>query len=83
MARVLLAKPKYVILDESTSALDLVNEEKLYEALAAAGITLVSICHRFSILKYHQQVLELGGDGEWQVIPSQEYHPESHVASES
>ncbi len=77
MARVLLVKPKYVILDESTSALDLANEEKLYEALSAAGTTLISICHRTSILRFHQQVLELDGEGEWQVYASREYRFES------
>ncbi|MBC7817054.1 MAG: ATP-binding cassette domain-containing protein, partial [Planctomycetaceae bacterium] len=73
IARVFLAKPKYVILDEATSALDLENEEKLYRKLRALHMTLVSVCHRPSILKYHQQVLELAGDGEWRVYPSDEY----------
>ena len=73
MARVLLAKPEYVILDEATSALDRVNEENLYETLQAASMTLVSIGHRISILKYHDQVLELNGNGEWEVVSSEEY----------
>lgn len=73
IARVFLAKPKYVILDEATSALDLENEEKLYRKLRALHMTLVSVCHRPSILKYHQQVLELAGDGKWRVYPSEEY----------
>ena len=73
IARVLLAKPKYVILDEATSALDLENEEKLYCKLRAQRMTLVSVCHRPSILKFHQQVLELADSGEWQVYASKEY----------
>jgi putative ATP-binding cassette transporter len=73
IARVLLVKPRYVILDEATSALDLPNEETLYQKLRDCSMTLVSICHRPSILQYHEQVLELQGEGEWHVYPSNEY----------
>ena len=62
-ARVLLAKPRYVILDEATSALDTKNEEALYQQLLDTGATLVSVSHRLNILKFHKQVLDLGGDG--------------------
>ncbi len=73
MARVLLAKPQYVILDEATSALDLHNEEKLYDKLRQQSMTLISVCHRPSILKYHEQVLELLGEGEWRVHDSEDF----------
>ncbi|MBI3862349.1 MAG: ABC transporter ATP-binding protein/permease [Planctomycetia bacterium] len=73
IARVLLTKPQYVILDEATSALDLENEEKMYRKLHSNSMTLVSVCHRPSILKYHEQVLELSGKGKWKVYPSKEY----------
>lgn len=72
-ARVLLTKPRYVILDEATSALDAANEESLYRQLAAMQTTLVSVAHRASILKYHKQVLELCGEGEWQLHPAEGY----------
>ena len=66
-ARVLLAKPRFVILDEATSALDSKNEEMLYQKLLDSGATLISVSHRLNILKYHIHVLELGGDGSWQI----------------
>lgn len=72
-ARVLLIGPRYAILDEATSALDIANEESLYEQLAATSTTLVSVGHRPSILKYHQQVLELSGDGEWKLYAADDY----------
>ncbi|UCV24565.1 ABC transporter ATP-binding protein/permease [Ferribacterium limneticum] len=72
-ARVLLIGPRYAILDEATSALDIANEESLYRLLAATSTTLVSVGHRPSILKYHQQVLELSGDGEWKLYAAHEY----------
>ncbi len=72
-ARVLLTHPRYAILDEATSALDAANEESLYRQLAATQTTLVSVAHRASILKYHRQVLELCGEGEWQLHPAEGY----------
>ena len=39
MRRVLLTKPKLVLMDESTSALDTDNEAFLFKALQEAGIT--------------------------------------------
>jgi putative ATP-binding cassette transporter len=72
-ARVLLTRPRYVMLDEATSALDAANEESLYRQLAATQTTLVSVAHRASVLKYHRQVLELCGEGEWQLHPAEGY----------
>jgi putative ATP-binding cassette transporter len=72
-ARVLLIGPRYAILDEATSALDIANEESLYEQLATTSTTLVSVGHRPSILKYHQQVLELSGDGNWKLYAAVDY----------
>jgi vitamin B12/bleomycin/antimicrobial peptide transport system ATP-binding/permease protein len=66
-ARLLLAEPEYAILDEATSALDLQNEANLYQQLAQSSITVVSVGHRPSLVKYHQQVLRLKKDS-WQVI---------------
>ncbi len=72
-ARVLLTRPRYAMLDEATSALDVANQESLYKQLAATETTLVSVSHRPAILKYHRQVLELCGDGEWQLHPAEGY----------
>lgn len=72
-ARVLLNRPRYVMLDEATSALDAENEENLYRLLAGTSTTLISISHRQTVLKYHTQVLELGGNGQWQLYPASGY----------
>ena len=75
-ARVLLAKPQYVILDEATSALDTENEASLYQQLQASGATLISVSHRLNIVKYHEHVLELNADGSWRVTPANDFNPE-------
>jgi putative ATP-binding cassette transporter len=72
-ARALLAKPRYLLLDESTSALDAANEAKLYGQLAGLSITPVSVSHHASLLCHHHQVLELPGDGSWALHAAQGY----------
>ncbi|OMO63630.1 ABC transporter-like protein [Corchorus olitorius] len=58
-ARLLLSKPKLVLLDESTSALDEANEAHLYEKINEAGITYISIGHRRTLYAYHSRVLQI------------------------
>lgn len=64
-ARALIAKPRYMLLDESTSALDAKNEEQLYCQLAALSITPISVSHHPNISKHHRKILELQGEGSW------------------
>ena len=65
LARVLLQRPPYVILDEATSAVTLEQEQTLYKQLQAAGITAVSVGHRESLRPYHAQILTLRPDCTW------------------
>jgi putative ATP-binding cassette transporter len=64
-ARILVTRPHFVILDESTSALDLINEKNLYQQLKETKTTFISVGHRESIFDYHQWVLELSPDSGW------------------
>lgn len=59
-ARVLLAKVKFVLLDESTSALDIPTERAVCQLLQDAGAGYVSVGHRSSLLPFNDSVLELG-----------------------
>lgn len=72
-ARLLIAKPKYAILDEATSALDSKNEELLYQLLQEANITYISVGHRISLVKYHQQILKLKSDKSWELHSHQQF----------
>ena len=53
IARMILADPKVVIFDESTSALDVHTEVKLFEALQGvlSKKTVITIAHRLSTIK--------------------------------
>lgn len=73
IARVLLTQPKYAVLDEATSALDVENEERLYLRLTASPCTLISVAHRPALLKHHEHVLEVVGDGSWLLHQAKNY----------
>lgn len=61
IARVLLKRPRIVILDEATAHLDSENERLVHAALTAAlqGRTSVVIAHRLSTVKAAEQILVL------------------------
>jgi ATP-binding cassette subfamily B protein len=59
--RALLADPRIVILDEATSSIDALTEERLQKALAVLlhGRTSFSVAHRLSTIRDANQVLVL------------------------
>ncbi|QKJ65434.1 ABC transporter ATP-binding protein/permease [Deefgea piscis] len=67
LLRVLLLKPDFLLMDESSSALDAAGEAKLYAAVAECmkqGV-MVSVGHRSGLIEYHRQVLDCHGQGQW------------------
>lgn len=63
IARMILANPKVVILDESTSALDTATECALHQAMDSflRGRTTIIIAHRLSAVKQADKVLVFDG----------------------
>lgn len=59
--RVFIHKPDYVFLDESTSALDLGNEKKMYELLKEKlpHCCVISVGHRPSLSDYHEKEIDM------------------------
>ena len=75
-ARIFLNTPKYVVLDESTSALDVRTEKHLYDSLVSGGVGYVSVGHRLPVIRYHEKVLVLDGNGShWNLKSVSEYDP--------
>lgn len=70
-ARVLLTKPQAVFLDEATSALDEGLEFALYQVLRTAlpDCVVVSVSHRPTVEQHHDHLLELLGEGRWELRP--------------
>jgi ABC-type uncharacterized transport system fused permease/ATPase subunit len=67
IARLLYHKPQIAILDEATSFIDTFTEKKLYEQILQAGIRLISVGHRESLLEFHNTLLTVERDGQWEI----------------
>ena len=59
IARALVQNPAILILDEASSALDAITEQRLNEALRRRGCTQIGIAHRLSAMRDADQILVL------------------------
>lgn len=64
--RLFLTEAKWVLLDESTSALDEASEEKMYQLLYEyfPEACIMTIGHRQSLLPYHHERIHFNEDGQ-------------------
>ena len=58
MTRLYYHKPSFAILDECTSAVSVEVEDKMYLNAKLLGITLITVSHRVSLLKFHDYILK-------------------------
>ncbi|GLS05911.1 ABC transporter ATP-binding protein [Chitiniphilus shinanonensis] len=67
IARALLHRPAFLVLDEATSAIDEDTEQLLYGALLAAlpDSIMISVGHRSSLKVFHNRFLDCEGEGRW------------------
>jgi ABC-type uncharacterized transport system fused permease/ATPase subunit len=74
--RLLFHSPAVAIMDEATSALDLTIQTRCMEACKSAGMVLISVAHRPSVLGFHEKILRLSpgsiadGPASWQLEDS-------------
>ncbi|GAB92162.1 ABC transporter ATP-binding protein/permease [Gordonia rhizosphera] len=70
-ARILLTRPEVVFMDEATSAVDEGLEYSLYSLIRTElpGTILVSVSHRSTTDQHHTEVLEITGEGDWNLRP--------------
>lgn len=64
-ARLLLIRPRIVFLDEATTAMDRLVEQQLYSLLPGCVERYVSTGSPGDLGEFHENVLELKGDGTW------------------
>ena len=73
-ARLLLNSPQFAVLDEATSALDIETEKHLYQLLIERELSLISVGHRPTLKEFHNNVLELNGEGKWKLLSMNNYN---------
>jgi ABC-type uncharacterized transport system fused permease/ATPase subunit len=67
IVRALYDNPAFCIMDEATTAMLSDIEESIFKLLIERGITIISIVHKESLLRYHKKELRLLGNGEWKL----------------
>lgn len=70
-ARVLVQTPDFIFLDEATAALDMDNENRLYDLLARrlSEAAVISVGHRPSLRRFHRRELRFLPGGAWELAP--------------
>jgi ABC-type multidrug transport system fused ATPase/permease subunit len=61
IARTLINNPEIIILDESTSALDIATESKIIEEISRLNKTTIIVSHRDTTLKYCNKIFFIKG----------------------
>ena len=71
--RAVLSQPQWLVLDEATSAVDEETEANLYEWVRRAlpNAAIISVGHRSVLEGFHDQVLQLSGEGRHCLRPAQ------------
>jgi ATP-binding cassette subfamily B protein len=59
-ARALVHRPELIVLDDLSSAVDVETELRLWENLAAAGLTVIAVSHRAVAFERADQIIRLG-----------------------
>ncbi|KAG5495770.1 hypothetical protein JIQ42_02630 [Leishmania sp. Namibia] len=71
MARLFFHRPRFAILDECSSLVDLDVERQMYDRCVDLGITVITIAHRRSVWQYHNWILYFDGSGGYMFSPLQ------------
>lgn len=59
LTRALELEPTFLLLDEFTSALDALTEDKVFEAIRRLGVVIVVVAHRLSTIRDADQIIVL------------------------
>jgi ATP-binding cassette, subfamily D (ALD), peroxisomal long-chain fatty acid import protein len=82
LTRVFFHKPKYAILDECNSTLDLGAEASIFKQLTSlVGTGIVTISHRHTLFKYHSKFLTYDGCGGYTYHDTSDDSALSHMDS--
>ncbi len=76
-ARLLYHSPKFAIMDESTSALDVELEARCMRLCLENRITCISVGHRPTLRRFHARILSIDATGTAQVVSSPDWAGEA------
>jgi putative ATP-binding cassette transporter len=79
-ARVLLGRPHFVFLDRTGAVLGQEQIATIYRLLREASISYLSIGDVHRLEAYHDRVLDIRGEGHWQVTPAGGTRPDDGQA---
>jgi putative ATP-binding cassette transporter len=69
-ARYLIRKPKFVFLDESTTAVDTSTEKVLYTLIKENSIAWMSVGYKGNISEFHSRVLNIKNQNSYEILKS-------------
>jgi ABC-type uncharacterized transport system fused permease/ATPase subunit len=67
LARVLLHQPRFLLMDEATSAIPTVLERKIYERIQSMQISMISISHNPDLRVFHTNSLDIDEKGRYKI----------------
>lgn len=67
VARIYYHKPKFAVLDESTSEVNPETENQLYIHAKNCGVTLVTVSQRDSLKQHHDYIFRIEENKEWSI----------------
>jgi vitamin B12/bleomycin/antimicrobial peptide transport system ATP-binding/permease protein len=82
-ARVLIVRPRFLFLDEASSSLNAGLRETLYAELQRLGVRYISTGPRSQLDGFHTRLLQLDGEGGYQLLELQPLPPSSEAAARS
>jgi putative ATP-binding cassette transporter len=65
LARLILANPKYIFLDEATTAIEELSERRIYERILSDAKLLISVGYRSTLAQFHDALLEIRSKSKW------------------
>ena len=71
IARLLIAEPRFALIDRATSALSLSRVKHIYNILSTTPITYISVGDHPALRNYHDNLLTIADDGQWSMGPAQ------------
>lgn len=74
LARLILVKPEYAVLEQATDAFEPEYESKIYSVLLALGVKIIAFSNAARVAKHVDRVIELSPDGTWQEAKASEYN---------